>query len=483
MTTKILTKSRNKIWLAFIASVITVLALFGLTGCGNESLTEDDIIAMGYKIAVVFDYNGGTVKDMRQTKIRIKEGSKVPNPNTSQSTVGIPVRDAYSFKNFCVAQTDENGELLRDAEGNLIPGKVWDFEKDIPDGNMTLVAQWWDNYSMVLHYGDNYVYSKQRSVSRMQNGDPTFLLESDFTAANFTFLDYYYDREQTQKIDKVPMTLLTKEMFENSDDGLTLHVWGETLNGIYTVVRKAEDFSSLVIDSNTNIYLDTDVVLPDNAKVMFPDTYNGEFLGRGHTISNLKREVASMNNSDYYYGIFKNIGASAKISDITFKNVALKVDITNPSLSEANIGLLAGRVAKDAHISEVNISGSVEYELTAGFTDLDKIRFNGKIGVDQGAFISGGSYTCTSFIGSEIIYTADKQYAVYAKYIEQNGVKVLGDVYDLAELFDGSYSGIRIRTIEKISDGHYRINGRTVVYNVTIADNGDDKYSATVSIQ
>ena len=171
-----LNKIRKKFILAFIASVFVALALFGLTGCANESLTEDDIIAMGYNVAVVFDYQGGTVKDTRQVKIRIKEGSKVPDPHTSKSTVGIPVRDAYSFKNFCVAQTDENGELLRDADGNLVPGKVWDFENDIPDGDMTLMAQWWDNYKMVLHYGDDYAYTKQRSISRTQSGDPTFVL-------------------------------------------------------------------------------------------------------------------------------------------------------------------------------------------------------------------------------------------------------------------------------------------------------------------
>ena len=479
-----LNKIRKKFILAFIASVFVALALFGLTGCANESLTEDDIIAMGYNVAVVFDYQGGTVKDTRQVKIRIKEGSKVPDPHTSKSTVGIPVRDAYSFKNFCVAQTDENGELLRDADGNLVPGKVWDFENDIPDGDMTLMAQWWDNYKMVLHYGDDYAYTKQRSISRTQSGDPTFVLESDFKQNGFTFLDYYYDREQTQKLDSIPPSL-DKSMFENSDDGLTFDVWGETLNGVYTIVRKVKDFSSLDIASDTNIYMDADITLPDNAKVTFPDTYNGVILGRGHTISNLKLTVVSRNNSDFYYGMFKNIGETARISDITFNNVALTVNIANPALSQVNIGLLAGRVAKGAEIVNVNVFGSIDYELNPGFTNFDHVETGGMIGVDQGAVVTGGSYVCNSLTGSQAIYTEDKKYAVYVKFSEKkNGDRVMGDVYGLAELQDnGSYSERRIRSIAKTSENTYSLTSSRGVYIVTITDDGNEKYSVTVELQ
>ncbi|MCH5165113.1 MAG: hypothetical protein J1G01_01770 [Clostridiales bacterium] len=455
---------RRTILLPIIFAVLAVLCVLGLVACSEDVVTEDDIINRGYNIAVVFDYGGGTANEKPSMKIRIQEGSKVPNPASSGNKLKLPGRSGYSFKCYCVAKTDENGEPLRDEGGNLIPDRVWDFDKDIPEGDITLVAQWWQNYKLVLHYGENYELTKKaEEIPRTTDGLPTSTIKSTFLVNGYTFIDYFYDKEESEIIESVPMPL-ENERFQNSADGLTLDIYGKSLFGTYQVIKKARDLLSFSFTSTTNIYMYTDVDMNDlsaNQSFAFPNEYSGEFLGNYKTISNLKISQSSSNNSDFYYGIFKELGSEAKISNITFEDAVLEANLSQPSIQQYTLGMFAGRVRGNAQLTNIHVTGTIDYTVAAGFTDFEHLFLSDFIGVDQGAAIQDCD-SAMSVIASKAFYTADEQYAVYAKYTTDGDTISIGEVYGIADKDDNGYSSIRVRG-DVVKEGD--------VYKITSSNN------------
>ncbi|MDE6401865.1 MAG: InlB B-repeat-containing protein, partial [Clostridiales bacterium] len=158
---------RRKITLPIIILVLAALCVFGCVACAHEFLTEEEV-KKDYPIAVIFDYNGGNVEGESTTKIRIKEDSYVPEPGNAQlSNLAAPTRAKYTLKGFFVAKTDENGEVVRDEDGKIVPEREWNFKTDKPTEDITLCADWWQNYEMVLHYGNNLT----KSVDIPRNAD------------------------------------------------------------------------------------------------------------------------------------------------------------------------------------------------------------------------------------------------------------------------------------------------------------------------
>lgn len=465
---------RRKVLLT-ILFVLAVLMFPGLIACGDDQFTEDDVIAKGYKIAVVFDYGGGKSNDKTQVKIRLKEGSKVPNPSIMDKDLVLPGRAGYSFRRYSLAKTDENGSLLRDEDGNLIPDRAWDFDNDIPTGDITLIAEWWENYRIVLHYGEDYALTKSREVERTTDGLPTSVTKSAFTDDEYTFIDYFYDKAGTELIESVPMPL-ENERFADSADGLTLDVWGKTIKGDYKVIKKATDLLSFSFASGTNIYMYADVdmdELNENQSFSFPNEYSGEFLGNGKTIKNIKITQTASNNSDYYFGLFKEIGRDAKISNITFDNATLYADLAQPNVQQYFLGMFAGRVRENAKLTGVHVTGTIDYTVAAGYIDFEHLFVNEFIGTDQGAV----KENCTgsmSIIASKAFFTADEQYAVYAKYTQNGEAVIVGDVYGIASKDGDGYSALRLRgDIEKDGDVYKLPSSNNVNYFARILQDGD----------
>lgn len=468
---KSLSTLKRKIFLSIIACAFAVLLVLSLTACGSKSLTEDDLIEMGFNVAVVFDYNGGAVNSVDKTKLRIKEGSKIPDPGSEKNQLDNPIRNGYSFKNFVTAKLNENGEALRDENGEIIPDKVWNFEKDIPDGDIVLYAQWWDNYKMVLHYGDEFSDSQTVSIYRSADGAPGALIAPNFNIDGYTVLDYYYDRDFTNIVESIPI-IVDSSSFENSQDGLTLDIWCDALQGSYTVVRSAGDFKSF--GETENIYLYNNITMPaDSRAVTFPERYSGNFIGNGNKITDLKVELGSSSVNERNYGLFKTVSGGANITDVTFENIYMSINLY-ATLPEINIAFFAGQIDSGATVSDVVISGTVDYEVDAGFTSFDKITVNEFANISNGT-VTNSKVEKMDIIGSAAVYTSDRSYAVYVKGPYTDGEIIPESVYAMAMRVgeSSSYNSLRFRTIVK---NPYYIIGYTVTtsrgnFCITVSNN------------
>lgn len=116
---------------------------------------------------------------------------------------------------------------------------------------------------------------------------------------------------------------------------------------------------------NRNMYLtaDLDFASYPTSKLWGTAAYSAEIAGNNHSVSNVTRNiVANRNVRDNFGGIFGTLGANANIHDISFVNVKATFTIDGTfNGTDLNVGLLACRAEEGAKLSNVTITGSLEY--------------------------------------------------------------------------------------------------------------------------
>lgn len=496
---KSLSTLKRKIILALLMVVSVVLCLLILVACDApaQDLYKKELAENGWTIDVKFDYQGGIADGYSSLNVFVKPGSKIPNPSNEGNNLKLPQRVGYSFRYYCVAEKNDDGTFKLDENGNYIPGDIYDFNTLIPDtvesDEIVLLAQWWKNYSLILHYGDDFKLQKTPvEISRLVNGDPdnSKILRSTFTTTGYTILDYYLSEDTSQEpldydIVYNNRSPLTRSMFDATEDGYTLHMYAETLEGNYVVLRTASDITKISAGSDVFVYKDIDMSTYTRS-VSLPSTFNGSIYGNNKTISNLtiEKELETTETSNNNFGIFNTIGSTAVISNLTIENASYKVVFTNPRLSQMNIGLFAGAVMSGAKLENVHISGNLEYELVPGFTNIGGVFVDEFIGNNEAvsSTVDSGAEN-VAITEVEISYAANASgddsdyYAVYIKYILTDNKKVVVDVYGIATKGANGYSRVNITSHEKVSDGNYLLNVRignvqTAYYVVVVDNNG-----------
>ncbi len=347
-------KLRSKILLPILAGMAVVPCAFGLVACAH-AITEEDLIERGFTNLVVYDYQGGKVSDAATTTIRVQDNSYLPEPGADKSGLTEPARAGYSFRDFCVAKFD--------ADGNAVPDetKPWDFATDrSTEESLTLCARWWQNYSILLHYGDDYSLTHTIDVSRDKDGNPNDVAHTMFDIKDYTFLGYYTDDNEQNAIDI--QSGIDASLYASAENGV-VNLYGKSIAGNYYIINSALELSNITIGEYTNLYINADLdmneVYAQEKTFAFPSSYGGKLIGNDHTISNLKLTQAPSNQNDWYFGIFKTVASEAVIQDLTFKNVTLDANLNNPIVSNYEVGLLAGLVRSGATLKNVNIDGGI----------------------------------------------------------------------------------------------------------------------------
>jgi hypothetical protein len=445
---------------------------------------------MGYNIAITYDFQGGSINGSSTLKIRVKEDSSVPQPGGENSGITAPTRTNYSIQKYCIAQTDSEGNVLYDESGNIKLGDDVNFATYKATSDVTICAVWWEDFTMNLHYGTNFSNVKTVRVSRTEAGLPNQITEASVKQTNYTFLGYYLDKEKTTSV-TFPTTL------DFSEENSVIDVWGDSLDGIYQVIRSEEDMQSFSFIDGTKLYLLADIDMQkiyDNGKSFsFPSTFSGEFIGNGHTISNLKLTQSASSTSDKYFGIFKALNSGAIVKDVTFKNVTYTAQLSNRLASEYCAGIFAGIIRDNATVQNVSVEGGTfTYTIVSGY-DEDKVTINDGIG-SQLSDAKVTSFECKDItvVGSKLVLTSitnEKGYAVYVTFTRTpDGHITLGDVYGLATATettgaDGSktysYTSINSKSLEKNSDGSWTFQGSTQTYQISV-DLNDGTFSVEV---
>lgn len=503
---KTFTTLRRKILSAVILAAVALAGIFFLVGCSNEDEEYLAQIKREYPIQVTYDFDGGVLNNKGNIVLYVKDGSALPEPRRSEGGVGIPAKTGYSFRGFFRARLDDDGNIVRDEAGNAVTEeKQWDFDKDRVNGeSMVLCAKWWDNYKVVMHYGEGYTESTTVPLSRNQDGTPVQLFASALNVRDFTFLSYKLKKDSTDDSDniKFPYTF-DKAVFDASQDGHTAEIWGESLNGIYQVVREARDLS--IPSSDTNIYLLNDIDMDgaeyddQRSSIKIPKTYNGKFIGNGHKISNFSVNMIALDATYNYFGLFRTIGNGAVIMDVTFENVKFSLSMSNTNVTQYNVGMLAGRIEGGATVNNVHIKTSddadktsvFEYKLDIGVSE-DKLKIAENMlaaNIESGAVVAKSTITGVQLNKSAAVYTADKKFLLYVKYTEDGDQKIFDSesIYVFAPLREqsGTYRGVSVKEVRHIEGNDFvlvRDNRNEDTYDITIVDN-DGTLSATVVIQ
>lgn len=508
---------RRKIILPIIVLVIAVLGLFGLAACGEDMITEQDIIDRGYVCFVVYDYNGGVVNSTQNSAaIRVFKDSHIPEPGADlNKDFKSPSYAGHSLKGFYKAATRFNEETAKneiiydkyvevtDASGNKTyepyvesenasvkadekkpvivefaraSDEEWDFASGTVDSDLTIVAVWWENFNIELRCGEKV---NNIEVPRQKNGDPNTVTARSMNISDTTILNYYLDSAKTneikaqQLIDGSNVFSIDREYFESSADNLTATVWCNYLDGIYQIVNSESSFASLSFSQDVNVYLDRDLDMTGRNR-NFPDNYNGIFLGNGHTISNLKIEKSFIGTS-YDAGMFNTLMSDAVLSDITFENVRLEIELSNATAASYTIGILAGNVRSGATVSDVHVSGTVSYKIPVGL-DADRVTFDSSSlfgDVSGEAKVTDSSAAIQSYTGSEAAFTADKAYAVYVWYTVTGGVKEYGSAYALGSLNSSNiYRSVSANLTYDENNDVYTCKAARKNYTIKLTANG-----------
>lgn len=439
---KVISSICRKLVLSIVLIALGALGVFVFSACSDDANVLKD-----YPISVTYDFQGGMVNSKTSVLVRVKENSKIPALHEGKGGLSAPIKSGYSFKGFYLAETDADGNVVLDKDGNIsVTDTEWDFANDrVKDRSITLCAKYWDNYKVVLHYGDNYSQQTEIDLKRNIDGSPNVLIKNSLTVENVTFLSYNLVKDSTSvatALKEFPYTFATSAFVNNKVD-----VWGKSLNGKYQVIQSAEDLYISSDSDTANYYLLNDIDMggkkysDEDAYFKLPKYYSGKFIGNGHTISNFTLNLSALDPSYNSFGLFRTLQDGAEIRDVTFDNVTLSYKL-NQTVPRYYLGMLAGQCEAGVVIEGVNVTSSkqdgstLEYMIYEGVTKDSLVIADDLLIAEKHSSVEPQDCTVSDVkrVASTTVITEDKEYMLYVKYAEVDGVITFskGAIYDLA---------------------------------------------------
>ncbi len=316
--------------------ILLVSAIFVLSSCNDSPSLEE----RGYTVKVTYDFNGGIVDETAGRVIYYKENSPIIKPGDSNEVKAPVLNSYYVIEGWYKALTDEDGNVLKDEDGNtLTESTPFSFESEKATKSMTLVVKWKECPTVTIK-----VDGRDDDVRTYKDGDTvnrfTYMAGMNDESGNVlkTFYDYFLDEECTKKA-SWPIEI-------HEGDHITLYT--KWFDGDVLIVRARSDLSKLTQYKNKTVYLDTDIDY-DGSKVSFPSLtdFSGTFIGNGHTIKNITKDITLTKNSKNY-GLFGDLKSGAIIENLRFENVNINVKIAWNSVYP--IGFLAGSAEEGASV-------------------------------------------------------------------------------------------------------------------------------------
>lgn len=483
---------RKKIILPLIVSLAALFGLFAFAGCSDSfDSVEDFANSLGGKYIVTYDYQGGEVNSRPSVMVALTETHNyAPEPGIVDNDRLNPAYTGHSLRDFCLAETDENGNVVYDSNGRAVPSdKVWDFKTPVTE-NITLCARWWTNYKIVLHYGEDFADTAVTTLARTRDGSlvggEVQLPSASYTVTGNTFIEYYPTAEASTVIDPadVTVTIAEEDKTTNADDKLTVDIYGKSLVGTYRVVRQQSDWTFRFTNS-TNIYLMTDIDMSKVNEKEFPTNYSGTFLGNGYSLYNINLDLEPAGRLDTEFGLFQALESGAVIDNVKFKDVVLNINLSNPTIPNYTVGMFAGRVAENVKVTAVKMENvTYGYKIAAAY-NFDNVHLGELVGEFEHSGDSVDVQVSELTVKApRYVETVDGKYRVYLLYSETNGKAKLEEVYGLAMPRSSDWSAVNISKIEKTSDNTYVLTrqqgNRSTLYTVTVTVSDSNEFSVAV---
>lgn len=363
----------KKLKKTLLVLLLALCALFVFAGCELGETLDDALALRGLDAQVTYYANGGRFEGNNQKKktdFYYKSGSKAYDYGTGTFSGSAKIdRVDFEFDGWYFVV-----EVLDEENGICELGEKVDFSVPLQEGDHWLVAAKWKALSglkIVMISEDGKTVSgtkndKNKTPVSYENGATIAEVEYDYTTDKIasapkeqfkvtgkthTFYTYYDDPECTKKT-VFPIT--------RGDEQRT--IYAKYLAGEWTVVADTGDvrgmFADLQSGSDERYCLLEDIDCSKMKEgVVNIRKMNGEIDGNGYTLKGLK-VVGELSGKNSEFGLFGEIGATAKITDLTIENVSMTAQFSTQNF-HANVYFLF--ISKDAAatISNVKVSGSL----------------------------------------------------------------------------------------------------------------------------
>ncbi len=401
---------KNKFKFTLMATLLLLMSLCLLGGCGLGTSKEDIINDNDLVAQVTYYSNGGAFEMGAATKeMWYKENSKVLNLGatpTISGSVGVSRVD-YEFDKWYHVNLDGDGNpIYIDEEKKLLSiGEEVDFSVAIKSGEHWHIAAGWNtivkiHVHLVTTDGSNITVGEGESAKTYENGG--LIYSAGFGNSNsyyrptldpiegntdYTFIQYYHDQECTNPVEDNEWPLKPGE-----EDTV---LYASHAPGKWTVISSAKDMSKFSMNialSSAKIWIANDIDLQGKSMSVF-GSIKAEIQGNGFKISNGIFTVNNLKPSNST-SIFGKISASAKIENLTFENMTFNVSV----MPEANVNiyLFASDVESGATFTNVTFSGALNITLPSTTTIIDNIQFI-EDSFEEDNFIVGGFNTDAEF--------------------------------------------------------------------------------------
>lgn len=372
----------------FLASVLSSCQI------GSSNYREPWEINSDYVYRVVYDAMGGKINESPRREVYYAADSLLKKPEGLSGMLIEPVNGKKVvmgwYTKYENVGTEEN-PIYKFDEADL-----WDFENDrINDSNtvdrtLTLYARWIDpptiffvdadNTNNVLLKWEDVDVSKTLSKPTTTE-KATIEKEKDGKTTVYTLLDYYFDKECTQKAVWGSDSKTIEEIIADQNGDSAIYIYCKYIEGEYTRINNGTELKNIT-DMSGKYILAADIDLKNESWTpLGEEAFKGTFIGNGYTISNLNitalnkvSKIAVSGAAEKSFGLFSTL-SGAKFYGLNFKNVTLNVN--NSSNVKVCLGVFGGRAEKSVFENcsveglKVTSTGEVSVEVRVGSACFD----------------------------------------------------------------------------------------------------------------
>ncbi len=370
---------------ALVIGVLLATMLL-VCACSSDQSPYAGYDEEGYNVSVRFDANGGSFTTNVSVITDVFDISKMetdsdgnvsipllaPTKDNRGDSVKPTLEDHFLVGWYAVREDDPDGE-------GYVYSDQWDFEQDrltvaasaehsSAEPVLTLYAVWAPMLQVNVYdladgsLVDSFTYDPNvESVLTMPHWNEkkgTIDMEDFPKKDGYTFNAAYLDADGTQQI--------TSDTLEHSYQvdrqtgevtGTEMAIYVDWLEGDWYHIYDVKQFQqNASISGNYEIMADLDFTGTYWPTTFMNNNFSGTINGNGHTFSNIAVEQTQTHNK-LYTGLFGNVTADAKISDLTLDNVTFLIQ-GGSRTAGASFGLLAGAINEDAQIENLQIINS-----------------------------------------------------------------------------------------------------------------------------
>lgn len=177
-----------------------------------------------------------------------------------------------------------------------------------------------------------------------------------------TFVGAYFENGEKITSDKVAH-IGTYDVSTGEAENTVMKLFLEFKDGDWRKASEPVHFTS------TSAYYEllSDIDFGGGKWAFAHETFTGKIIGNGYTIKNMaiSQDGSLEDESKYeYYGLFGKLDATAELSNVTFDNITVIVNV-GTSHESAKIGAFAGELSQGAKLENVTIN-SVTLQLSRG---------------------------------------------------------------------------------------------------------------------